>query len=563
MDSTDLSTLSSDDGLYKAATIYRQIVDRDTNDDKLKAVKKYVSKIEKLKSIDDIYKLFRDERYFVSNYLLRFSVEPDDGGYNSLYLRPTGLGDIYDTLIALLETDDNSEAFDGVLPRMKSLGYSKERIGEILNNSKKIEGYISNYLTDPAVEERYHFYNPRKKGIEGVPTEILAILNDLGAIDADGGFLAFSNCGEFLEAVFTEENVAAIRDHWLLSAILTFSTVTDFDRSTQMPEEFYTASAVQIIRSCAQDVLCEEYIARYIDDSTFEEIAALAEDVRKYAIETVYDTEWLSTHGQELARRKILKMRETVGRNMDTNDLSDLELADNAVDNLISLMVSKMHFMCSQVPKEDAERDIFDGNMADVNAWYIYRYNALYLSTGLLTEFQEKAGESFEEKMGHVGKILAHEISHAYGPEAISFDSNGWFEPWLTEDEQVAYAKEVQAIGDFFDGKEDEYGNKISGMQIANETYADIMAMKICLQLLSQKEDVDYDKFFRAAAREQAMYYSKDAYAGMSDEAKGYLPGKLRINYVYGQFDKFYETYDIDESSPFFVPEGKRIDLFK
>ena len=74
---------------------------------------------------------------------------------------------------------------------------------------------------------------------------------------------------------------------------------------------------------------------------------------------------------------------------------------------------------------------------------------------------------------------------------------------------------------------------------------------------------MDYDKFFRAAAREQAMYYTKDAYAGMSDEAKGYLPGKLRINYVYGQFDKFYETYDIDESSPFFVPEGKRIDLFK
>ena len=473
------------------------------------------------------------------------------------------LSDVYDPLLTLLETDDNSEEFDGILPRMKALGYSKERIGEILNNSKKIDGLISDYFNSPARDGRYHFYNHRKQGMEGVPTTILGILKDLGAIDENGGFLAFGSCGELLNTVFTEENAAAVRDHWLFTSILTFSTVTDYNRSVEMPDEYYSMSAAQIIRSCAQDVLCEEYIRQYIDDSTFNEISELAEEVKKSAVDTVYNAEWLSTHGKELARRKILKMRETIGRNMDTNNLSDVELADNAVDNLISLMVSKMHFICSQVPKEDADRDIFDGDMVDVNARYNYRYNSLYLCTGLLTEFQEKVGESYEERMGHIGKILAHEISHAYGPQGISFDSNGWYEPWLTEEEQAAYAKEVMALTDFFDGKEDEYGNKISGEQIANETYADILAMKICLKLLSQKEGVDYDKFFRAAAREQAMYYSKEGYGGLSDAAKEYLGGKLRINYVYGQFDKFYETYDIDESSPFFVPEDKRIKLFK
>ena len=41
-----------------------------------------------------------------------------------------------------------------------------------------------------------------------------------------------------------------------------------------------------------------------------------------------------------------------------------------------------------------------------------------------------------------------------------------------------------------------------------------------------------------------------------------HLPGKARINGVLGQFDKFYEVYDIDESSPYYVPKDNRIKMF-
>ena len=70
----------------------------------------------------------------------------------------------------------------------------------------------------------------------------------------------------------------------------------------------------------------------------------------------------------------------------------------------------------------------------------------------------------------------------------------------------------------------------------------------------------DYDAFFRAYAEQRAAYYTEE---GMEEDILDFhLPAKDRINLVLGQFDKFYEVYDIDESSPYFVKESDRLPVF-
>ena len=41
-----------------------------------------------------------------------------------------------------------------------------------------------------------------------------------------------------------------------------------------------------------------------------------------------------------------------------------------------------------------------------------------------------------------------------------------------------------------------------------------------------------------------------------------HLPAKERINLILGQFDEFYETYNIDEESPYYVKPDDRLRLF-
>ena len=40
------------------------------------------------------------------------------------------------------------------------------------------------------------------------------------------------------------------------------------------------------------------------------------------------------------------------------------------------------------------------------------------------------------------------------------------------------------------------------------------------------------------------------------------MPGNLRVNCILYQFDEFYEVYDIDENSPYYVKSEDRFKVF-
>ena len=65
-------------------------------------------------------------------------------------------------------------------------------------------------------------------------------------------------------------------------------------------------AALSFLMINAGDVLTKEYIKRYLDDSVIEEANEYIKEIKQAAIDTVYDTSWLTVHGKELARRKIL-----------------------------------------------------------------------------------------------------------------------------------------------------------------------------------------------------------------------------------------------------------------
>ena len=215
---------------------------------------------------------------------------------------------------------------------------------------------------------------------------------------------------------------------------------------------------------------------------------------------------------------------------------------------------------CRQIWKEDENRQIFNANLFEVNAYFIPAYNALYIISGVLVNPYCSKTASFEEMLGYYGMIIAHEYAHSYDPTGINYDWRGWWEPWMTEDEESAYTGNQQKIADFFDGLEVEYGRKIDGELIKNETFADLMAMRCCLKILEQKENPDYDLFFRTYAGKNACYITEqDIDRAMADT---HLIGKARVNFILGQFDKFYEVYDIDENSPYYVPKENRLLVF-
>ena len=116
------------------------------------------------------------------------------------------------------------------------------------------------------------------------------------------------------------------------------------------------------------------------------------------------------------------------------------------------------------------------------------------------------------------------------------------------------------AIAEYFDGVEIAEGKSLNGWAVEDESFADLLGMKICLNLLAKQEDPDYDLFFRCWADNKAFYLAEEDVDSVF--ADPHFPGKLRVNCIPAQFDIFYEIYHIDESSTFYVPADKRLKTY-
>lgn len=557
---TDLSGLSADDGLYKTVLFYQQVIDISDAETRIETIKKHLAPIENVKTLEDLYALYGNEEYSLYNGLLKFSVKADSNGYNALTYNPNSFTqglDFYNNVITDTSAD-NQTAREAYLLFMESLGYSEKRTGEMIANAMKAGKYIDDYTSDTDALSYYLDSQSLRDGNVSVP--VIDILVNLSAFGKRRKFTAKEDFCDLVNKLYTLENIEIIKDHYLFMAITMLSTIASEDMLIALDGMNMQQVASSILFDQADDVLHKEYQNRFLEKELLETAQSMTEDFKDEVRNVISETEWLSPHGKELAKHKLMNMKAGFGLNVAGNYFEDVEMTDNTVENYISILVSNARFNRQQTRKEDDQRDLFDADLYEVDGRYMTWINSFYVTNAVLGTDRISKDSSYEEKLALLGAIIGHEIAHSYGPSGIDFDYHGYYEPWMTEEEAAAYQANIQKISEYFDGMEIEYGEKIDGELVTNEAFADLLAVESCLRLLEKQEAPDYDLFFRTYAADHARFYSREgAKKAVTNE---HLPGKQRINCILGQFDKFYETYDIDETSPFYVPEDKRLKTF-
>ncbi len=561
LNDTDLDSLSQDTGLYKVVSIYKRLLDTSDSDKRFETARRHLEPIEKVKTLDDLYALYADEQYSAYNTVLKFTVKADPNGYNTYFFDPrsyTGSLEYHYNLVTGEQSDNTLEARNEFLAFMKGLGYSEDRTKEILENSLIIGKMIDEYLS--GVGNDLDYYEKKDLDESGVTVPVIDIYANLNSLWKKRRLAAGDNFTDFLNKTYQEENALALRDYYIFSVVSAFINVSGDKVLMAESGIEYSQIVSSVFMQIATDVLCREYQNRYFEKDTLDNAKAMAEEVKDAMRELISESEWLSPHGKELAKHKLMTMHECYGVNGAANDFEDVTLTDDVAEDYISLLVSNRKFNRSQVSFEDDKREIIDADLFEVNGRFFDKYNGFYITNALLGAKKFEGDEAYEEKLAFFGEVIAHEIAHSFDPEGIEFNWKGYVDSWLTDDEAASYAEIISKIESSCDGMETEYGYKIDGGLVSSEVFADIFAMECCLRILENKENPDYDLFFRTYAREHARYYdAQGAETAVKDE---HLPSKQRINYCLGQFDKFYEVYDIDEASPYYVPIEKRIHVF-
>ena len=325
-----------------------------------------------------------------------------------------------------------------------------------------------------------------------------------------------------------------------------------------------------ILLYCAADLLAAEYDRRFVSDKNiYAETEELLGEIKASMRESFDNVKWdYPYNGKEFMEKKLDYIKVYVGRNGDYNDLSDVELSEDPVDNAVALAVSQERFERKQLKKNLDDRTMTGMNMFETNAYYVPRLNSVMVNSAWLSmysDLKEKElqgdGLQYEETLAWLGEMIAHEIGHAY-----SLDSGHYYNyrgingGGMSDREGEQYDAFVDGIIQFFDGMEVEYGCKLDGELVSNETFADLMAMGCCLRMLEQRDDPDFDLFFRSYAKLEASNYTKSIMKELIKDT--HLPNKERINYILAQFDEFYDTYDIDPESPYYVAPENRLKGF-
>ena len=116
-------------------------------------------------------------------------------------------------------------------------------------------------------------------------------------------------------------------------------------------------------------------------------------------------------------------------------------------------------------------------------------------------------------------------------------------------------------IGDHFYGYTPFEGSgsyEGAGYRISGEVIADAEGVKVALMIGKDKEDFDYDLFFRSFASFWRFFKTK---SGQMDQMNNdsHPLAFLRINYTLVQFDEFIETYGIKPGDGMYMDPSQRI----
>ena len=334
-------------------------------------------------------------------------------------------------------------------------------------------------------------------------------------------------------------------------------TVTGAAEDVRTPEEL----AADIVNSTLGDYVDQLYVERHFSAEAKADVERMIQSFIDNYKERVAGLDWMSDATKRKAIEKLDNMRFFVG------------YPDEWDDSLDALDMDPADFFGNQTQARKLTRALtaaeqFEPNtpklalpVSMVNAYYNQFNNTMAFPAGILQAPFYNVNATEEENLAGIGTIIAHEMTHAFDNNGAKYDKDGNPNDWWTAEDYAKFQELCDQAAEFYDGWESATGISISGSQTLGENISDIGGMACLLDILSQKEDADYDTFFRAYAKSwmKASTRENTEFMAQFDE---HGPGNLRTNRVIVNFQEFFNTFDIQPRDGMYVAPEDRVKIW-
>jgi endothelin-converting enzyme/putative endopeptidase len=181
----------------------------------------------------------------------------------------------------------------------------------------------------------------------------------------------------------------------------------------------------------------------------------------------------------------------------------------------------------------------------------------IYAGTLYAIDFIEE--DDFVTLFATIGRTIAHEMTHAFDRMGKKFNKKDWNDI-------------NQALINQFDQYEIQDGYKVDGKKTLQENFADLGGVEVSLMALklyikdhyAQYSNEDKSKAIRHFFIAYAQFWREKATSAfeIASLQRIHTPQKFRaIGPIYNQ-DEFYEVYEIDLESKYYIPKNSRISIW-
>lgn len=541
-------------------------------------------KITAIKSISELSEYFKTEdSFYCETVIADFGLgrdNKDSESYNlELSSTPLFLGDSAEYRNRTANGDRTKKMHDSVVTYMlRRLGYTDEFARNILESSYRFEEKIAAHemtlqeCYDPSAVDK--MYNPltmeelRKKSPVFPFADIIAAHNAV----SDLMNLQEPEWLKALNELYTESNLEDIKAYLLAKLVKGYITLTDeaaYRQYQKLARERYGITesrpdkelAVDFVHGNLSVPVSRIYVERYVPEEAKKEVEEIIRQTVKYYRSMLNAEGWLSESTRKKAVEKLDAMRLNSAYPDKWVDFSEFNFPEGAglYEAVKALRKYKLQKYFYDRLNTKVDHDLWINDVVVVNAYYQPSENSINIIAGIMGGDFYSPAMSYEEKLGGIGAVIGHEISHAFDTNGAQFGKTGNVESWWTEEDKAHFKKRADKLIKYLDTfRVDDSGENYNGSLVQTETIADMAGVKAMLGIAEGINGFQYDKFFRQYAKIWKMTMTREL-NDMRVKTDVHALPYIRVNAIVQQYEEFYGTYGINEGDKMYLAPDERV----
>ncbi len=566
----------------KISDFYKNILDKDSrNTIGVTPIKPYLTDIDSAKSIKELASV---QTELIKNLCMApftaFSVTTDfkDNTKYIMYfgtMEPCMTKDFY-----LSGTEAQKASYLKYLKTVSEIAgenISDKELEDFYNLEKTLAEKKLNPEESNNVDNIYNIYTFDELQSLFPSIDLSRVLNSLGLKKEDKILVTDEELTKEFAKIFTDKNLETLKNAAKLSVLMNYGGAlnTAFtDASNTFNREYLGVSgeysdeelATLNVAGIMPDYIGEIYAEKYFTEEEKQNVLKMVNDIISVYKERINNLDWMSIDTKKKAINKLDKMGIKIGypdkhdSQLDNAEIKSKEDGGSYFDNILEIAKANMKYLAE-----------LQGTSPDKTKWGMYPYtvNACYSATAnditfpaaILQPPMYDVNASYEENLGAIGYIIAHEITHAFDNNGAKFDENGNAADWWTEQDYAEFEKRCEKMVYFYDRQEGIPGVPMNGRQTLSENVADQGAVQCLTEVVSRLENPDYTKFYHSMAKAWASTKTREfaKYAAGTDV---HSEDKLRVNRVVVNCDEFYEAFGITENDGMWVAPAERVKIW-